>query len=107
MKTLIFLCLSLSSYAQVTITNYNNKLIENYSIYKVVDNQFQQSYRITNIYDLSTKQIDITKVNKTYNINLYDTFNNSKKRNNSSELYSRVRSGFERKSKKKEDEFDY
>ena len=104
MKTLIFLCISISSYAQVTITNYNDKLIENYSIYKVVDNQFQQSYRVTNINTLSTQQIDIIKVNKTYNINLYETEKSSKKEYYNP--YLKVRSGFENRKSKKEDEWN-
>lgn len=105
------MCISISSYAQITITNYNDKLIQNYSINKVVDNQFQQSYKVTNIYTLSTQQIDITKTNKVYNINIYDTFNSSNKSKNTSELYIKVKSGFEgRKSKNHKsiyDEFEY
>jgi hypothetical protein len=110
MKTTIFLCISVFSYAQFTITNYKTKLVNTYSIDKVVDNQFQESYRVTNIYDLSSQQVDVTKVNKTYNINLYET-NKSSKQEEYYNPYLKVRSSFEKRKRKVHksiyDEFEY
>ncbi len=91
MKTIIFLFLSITGYSQ-TINNTN--VIVN----KVIDNKFQESYKVTNIYNLSTTQIDITKVNKVTNYNIYETNKSYKKEN--IDLYKNVKSGF----KKKEDD---
>lgn len=100
MKKIIFLLfISISGYGQITITTNSLKL-ENYTINKVVDNQFQQSYKVTNIYDLSTTQVDIIKVNKVTNYNILETKFYKKEEGN---LYKNVKSGF----KKEEDDNYY
>src|SRR5438105_2796919 len=96
MKTLILLLISIVGYSQETITIINNLKLENYTITKVIDNKFQQSYRVTNIYDLSSKQIDITKINKVTNYNIIEDKLYKKEEYN---LYKNVKSGFKKEDK--------
>jgi hypothetical protein len=75
MKKLLYLLLfvSISGYAQqITVTKNSIELPKTYIVDKVVDNKFQQSYRVTDINDLSSTQVDITRVNNVTNYNILE-----------------------------------
>jgi hypothetical protein len=84
MKKLLYLLLfvSLSGYAQqVTITK-EVELPKTYIVDEIVNNKFQQSYRVTNINDLSSTQVNITKVNNITNYNVLEVNKVSTKTSN-------------------------
>jgi hypothetical protein len=78
----LLLFISLSGYAQQVTSTKGVELLKTYIVDKVVDNKFQQSYRVTNINDLSSTQVDITKVNNVTNYNVLEVNKVSTKTSN-------------------------
>lgn len=62
MKYLIFfLLLAQGAFAQIDYTKKVTKLPTTYTVDEVVNSSYQKTYRVTNIYDLSTNDVTIRK----------------------------------------------